>query len=106
MLNVPVTFVPALLLLLSLSLVTVDAIVTKVGLKKGLHETNPILRWLLNFGTAGLASTRIAALVILLILFWFLDPCEWVLFGSTFSAVMGYVVFTDVRKIHAAMDSS
>lgn len=89
----------AVLLLLSMSLVLVDAIITKRGLKRGFREANPILRYFLNrFGSIGFAMTRIVALVLLLLLFELLDTSEWILFSSTFLAVMGYVVLAGVKK--------
>lgn len=89
----------AVLLLLSMSLVLVDAIITKRGLKRGFREANPILRYFLNrFGSIGFAMTRIVALVLLLLLFELLDTSEWILFSSTFLAVMGYAVLAGVKK--------
>ena len=87
------------LLLLSMSLVLFDAMVTWRGRSKGFHEVNPVLRYLLNrFGSRGFVITRITAVGLLLLLFWLLDPWVWILFGSTFSAVMGYVVLTGIKR--------
>ena len=87
------------LLLLSMSLVLFDAMVTWRGWSKGFHEVNPVLRYLLNrFGSRGLVITRITAVGLLLLLFWLLESWVWILFGSTFTAVMGYVVLTGIKR--------
>lgn len=91
----------AVLLLLSTSLVLVDATVTWQGLNKGFRETNPIMRYFLErFGSTGLAAARIVAPGLLLLLFGLLDSWEWILFSSTFLAVMGYVVLAGVKKTY------
>jgi hypothetical protein len=87
------------LLLLSMSLVLLDATVTWRGWGKGFHEVNPVLRYLLNrFGPRGFVTARITAVGLLLLLFWLLDPWVWILFSSTFSAVMGCVVLTGIKR--------
>ena len=98
-----VEFVSAVLLLLSMSFVLVDAIVTRRGLNRGFHEANPVLRYLLKrLGSIGLATTRIVAIVLLILLFELLETWEWILFSSIFLAVMGYVVLVGVKKTHVA----
>jgi hypothetical protein len=89
------------LLLLSTSLVLFDAMVTWRGRSKGFHEANPVLRYLLNrFGSKGFVITRITAAGLLLLLFRLLDPWIWILFSSTFSAVMAYVVLIGMKKTY------
>jgi hypothetical protein len=89
------------LLLLSTSLVLLDAMVTWRGRSEGFREVNPVLRYLLNrFGSKGFVITRITAGGLLLLLFWLLDPWVWILFSSTFSAVMGCVVLTGIKRIY------
>jgi hypothetical protein len=82
-----------------MSLVLVDAIVTRRGLNNGFREANPIMRYFLErFGSTRLAAARIVALSLLL--FGLLDSWEWILFSSTFLAVMGYVVLAGVKKTY------
>ena len=88
------------LLLLSMGLILADTILTRRGLSRGLPEVNPIVRYVLEkLGSTGFAMTRLAALIFLLILFWIIDPWKWIIFASTFSAVMGYVVLVGVRNL-------
>jgi len=90
------------LLLLSMGLILADTILSRRGLSRGFPEVNPILRHILEkFGSTGFAITRVAALMLLLILFRILDPWEWITLSSAFSAVMGYVTLTGVRKLMA-----
>lgn len=91
-----------MLCLLSVTLVLADTVVTREGLRRGFHEVNPILGcFLKKFGSVGLAAARVAALGLILLVCALLDPWEWVLFSSTFSAVMAFVVLADVKKIYA-----
>ena len=91
-----------MLLFLSMGLILADAVVTRRGLSRGFPEVNPILRYFLErYGLAGLAMTRVAAFMLMLILFWILEPWEWILFSVIFSAVMGYVVLVGAWKVIA-----
>jgi hypothetical protein len=93
--------VSTVLCLLSVTLVLADTVVTREGLRRGFYEVNPILSWFLKkFGSVGLAAARVAALGLILLVCGLLDSWEWVLFSSTFSAVMACVVLADVKKIY------
>ena len=88
------------LLLLSAGLVVVDAVITKGGLSRGFHETNPVLAAVVGkLGTKGLLATRLVALILLLLLFLILNPWEWILFSSTFLVVMAVVVWIGISKL-------
>ena len=88
------------LLLLSVGLVVGDALITKGGLSRGFRERNPIIAFVLGkFGMKGLLATRLFALISLLVLFVILQPWEWILFSSTFLAVMAVVVWIGIGKL-------
>jgi hypothetical protein len=90
-----------LLCLLSATLVLADTVVTREGLRRGFREVNPILGYFRKkFGSVGLAAGRLAALGLILLVCGLLDPWEWVLFSSIFSAVMAFVVSANVKKIY------
>jgi hypothetical protein len=80
-------------LLLAVTLIWVDAIVTKRGLDKGLSERNPILRsFNKKFGLGGLMATRILASALLLLLFTVLNQLGWLLLSIPFISIMSCVI--------------
>ena len=88
------------LLLLSISLILIDAVITRRGLLRGLREVNPVLRYFLGkFGSTGLIVTRAVALGFLLLLFSLLDQGEWLFFSLTFASAMGCVILVGVGRI-------
>ena len=100
---VDLLYVSSALLFLSSGLIVVDAMITKLGLSKGLYEVNPILRILLDrFGSVGLAATRIVAVVFLVFLYSVLDPWVWLIFGAMFTIVVLCVVSVGVRNLWLA----
>jgi hypothetical protein len=82
-----------------MSLILVDALITKRGLLRGLREVNPVLSYFSRkFDSMGLIMTRAAALGFLLLLFSLLDQGEWLFFSFTFAAAMGRVILVGVRR--------
>jgi hypothetical protein len=93
-----------ILLTFSSTLIMVDGIITWRGVGLGLREVNQVLRYLLRrFGVWGLVMTRLVSLALLIALFKVLEGWEWILFSSTFSIVMSYVILNGFKKTHAAM---
>ena len=81
-------------------LTVADGLVTWWGTRNGLRELNPFLRRVLRLGGwKGLLVVRVAALGLLLLLFNLLSVWLWILFGSTFSILIGLIVSYDLWKL-------
>jgi hypothetical protein len=87
------------ILLLAVTLIWVDAIVTKRGLDKGLSERNPILRsFMKKFGLGGLMATRILASALLLLPYALLGQWGWFLFSIPFIWIMSCVILINIKR--------